>query len=166
MAEKNRALEEAKAKAEQEKLFQEAQARRAAVAKADRAHLQALHARQEDKALGPIKAKKNSHALSRHTVKYLRISEDNRTFIYEDPPDKKGFGSIGVAKSVHLKNVTSVAPYDAAKPQMLKFKAGHKEYESRVEINQCVGAAVMTESNGASPTPPRHHRDNLITTQV
>ena len=31
MAEKNRALEEAKAKAEQEKLFQEAQARRAAV---------------------------------------------------------------------------------------------------------------------------------------
>ena len=44
MAEKNRALEEAKAKAEQEKLFQEAQARRAAVAKADRAHLQASHA--------------------------------------------------------------------------------------------------------------------------
>ena len=81
MAEKNRALEEAKAKAEQEKLFQEAQARRAAVAKADRAHLQALHARQEDKALGPIKAKKNSHALSRHTVKYLRISEDNRTSV-------------------------------------------------------------------------------------
>ena len=141
MAEKNRALEEAKAKAEQEKLFQEAQARRAAVAKADRAHLQALHARQEDKALGPIKAKKNSHALSRHTVKYLRISEDNRTFIYEDPPDKKGFGSHE-SKSVHLKNVTSVAPYDAAKPQMLKFKAGHKEYESRVEINQCVGCTT------------------------
>ena len=66
---------------------------------------------------------------SRHTVKYLRISEDNRTFIYEDPPDKKGFGSHE-SKSVHLKNVTSVAPYDAAKPQMLKFKAGHKEYES------------------------------------
>ena len=65
---------------------------------------------------------------SRHTVKYLRISEDNRTFIYEDPPDKKGFGSHE-SKSVHLKNVTSVAPYDAAKPQMLKFKAGHKEYE-------------------------------------
>ena len=69
VAEKNRALEEAKAKAEQEKLFQEAQARRAAVAKADRAHLQALHARQEDKALGPIKAKKNSHALSRSVWK-------------------------------------------------------------------------------------------------
>ena len=86
-------------------------------------------------------------------------------FIYEDPPDKKGFGSHE-SKSVHLKNVTSVAPYDAAKPQMLKFKAGHKEYESRVEINQCVGAAVMTESSGASPTPPRHRRDNLITTQV
>ena len=41
----------------------------AAVAKADRAHLQALHARQEDKALGPIKAKKNSHALSRSVWK-------------------------------------------------------------------------------------------------
>ena len=37
---------------------------------------------------------------------------------------------MGMSKSVHLKNVTSVAPYDAAKPQMLKFKAGHKEYES------------------------------------
>ena len=69
---------------------------------------------------------------SRHTVKYLRISEDNRTFIYEDPPDKKGFGSHE-SKSVHLKNVTSVAPYDAAKPQMLKFKAGHKEYEFNCE---------------------------------
>ena len=34
---------------------------------------------------------------------------------------------------MHLKNVTSVAPYDAAKPQMLKFKAGHKEYEFNCE---------------------------------
>ena len=40
---------------------------------------------------------------------------------------------MGVVKSVHLKNVTSVAPYDAAKPQMLKFKAGHKEYEFNCE---------------------------------
>ena len=32
-----------------------------------------------------------------------------------------------------MKNVTSVAPYDASKPQMLKFKAGHKEYEFNCE---------------------------------
>ena len=117
LAEKNQAAEEAKAKAEQEKLFQEAQAgsvwprRTAAVAKAESSRRtcakRCIHARQEDKALGPIKAKKNSQpptvwttsgcrgtpsSTSRHTVK----SRDNRTFIYEDPPNK---GASAATKS-------------------------------------------------------------------
>lgn len=129
-AAKREAAAEAKAKASQDKLDAEAKARRAAVALADRTHLQALHARQEEG--GTIKAKKNSHLFSTHTVKHLKLSADNKTFIYADPPGKGGFGSHET-KSVHLKNVTRVAPYDASKPQMLKFRAGHKEYEFLLE---------------------------------
>ena len=48
-------------------------------------------------------------------------------FIYgEDPPDKKGLAACYESKSVHLKNVTSVAPYDAPSARCHKFKAGHE----------------------------------------
>jgi len=119
---KKKAAEEAVKKAAEEQKVKDE------VDRFDKAALDALHARQQDLDLGPILATKNSSILSRRAPKTLRLEDDNKTFTYACPEEQKGRMGNNETKHLHLKNITQVNLADPTKPNVFRFKAGHKEY--------------------------------------